>query len=116
MGAMDEAHERARLHWQCRRGMRELDLLLQAYLDHAYDGAADAERAAFRRLLDTRTSCCWNIFSGLAAERSGGLRCHRQDTPRRCGLTCAARAGSRFTWAQRMPGRWRSYRFCRSGT
>ncbi len=52
MGAMDEAHERARLHWQCRRGMRELDLLLQAYLDHAYDGAADAERAAFRRLLD----------------------------------------------------------------
>jgi antitoxin CptB len=49
---MEPAQERARLHWQCRRGMRELDLLLQGYLDGAYDTAADAERAAFRRLLD----------------------------------------------------------------
>jgi antitoxin CptB len=49
---MDPARERARLHWQCRRGMRELDLLLQGFLDHAYDAASAAERAAFRRLLD----------------------------------------------------------------
>jgi len=49
---MEPARERVRLHWQCRRGMRELDLLLQGYLDHDYDAAADAERAAFRRLLD----------------------------------------------------------------
>jgi antitoxin CptB len=49
---MEPALERARLQWQCRRGMRELDLLLQGYLDHAYDAAAEAERAAFRRLLD----------------------------------------------------------------
>lgn len=52
MDAPDPARERARLHWQCRRGMRELDLLLQGFLDRAYDAAADAERAAFRRLLD----------------------------------------------------------------
>jgi antitoxin CptB len=32
--------------------MRELDLLLQGFLDHAYDAASDIERAAFRRLLD----------------------------------------------------------------
>lgn len=51
-GAPDPARERARLRWQCRRGMRELDLLLQGFLDHAYDHAPDAERAAFRRLLD----------------------------------------------------------------
>ena len=49
---MDPIQERARLHWQCRRGMRELDLLLQGFLDHAYDTASAAERAAFRRLLD----------------------------------------------------------------
>lgn len=49
---MEPARERARLHWQCRRGLRELDLLLQGYLDHAYDAAGEEERAAFRRLLD----------------------------------------------------------------
>lgn len=49
---MEPDRERARLHWQCRRGMRELDLLLQGFLDHGYDAATAAERAAFRRLLD----------------------------------------------------------------
>lgn len=49
---MADAREHARLHWQCRRGMRELDLLLQGYLEHAYDAASGPERAAFRRLLD----------------------------------------------------------------
>ncbi|MCC6302587.1 MAG: succinate dehydrogenase assembly factor 2 [Gammaproteobacteria bacterium] len=51
-GAPEPARERARLRWQCRRGMRELDLLLQGFLDHAYDDAPGAERAAFQRLLD----------------------------------------------------------------
>jgi antitoxin CptB len=32
--------------------MRELDVLLVAYLEHCYDGAADAEKAAFRALLE----------------------------------------------------------------
>lgn len=49
---MEPARERSRLHWQCRRGMRELDLLLQGFLDHAYDTAPETVRAAFRRLLD----------------------------------------------------------------
>ncbi|MCC6208008.1 MAG: succinate dehydrogenase assembly factor 2 [Gammaproteobacteria bacterium] len=49
---LDPARELARLSWQCRRGMRELDLLLQDYLEHAYDAAAERERSAFRRLLD----------------------------------------------------------------
>lgn len=40
------------LRWRCRRGMRELDLLLGRWLDHGW-AAADADRrAAFRRLLE----------------------------------------------------------------
>ena len=39
------------LLWQCRRGMRELDLLLTRYLEQDYDRADAAEKAAFRRLL-----------------------------------------------------------------
>lgn len=46
---MDEA--RSRIHWQCRRGMRELDLLLQAFLDAGYDALTGPERDAFHGLL-----------------------------------------------------------------
>ena len=45
------SENRSRLRWQCRRGMRELDELLAAYLDCHYDGAPEHEKTAFRRLL-----------------------------------------------------------------
>ena len=43
--------ELARLRWRCRRGMRELDLLLTAYLDAGYVQADAAEKRAFGQLL-----------------------------------------------------------------
>jgi len=42
----------SRLRWQCRRGLLELDLALQAFLDRGYAVLTPCERAAFRRLLD----------------------------------------------------------------
>ncbi len=46
--------EVARVYWQCRRGMRELDLLLKNYLDHPRGYCLlDAKgRAAMETLLD----------------------------------------------------------------
>lgn len=44
--------QRARLAWQCRRGMLELDLLLQAFLDDQYDALTLDERRAFECLLN----------------------------------------------------------------
>ncbi len=41
----------ARLRWQCRRGMRELDELLGNYLQAGYGHASNSEKAAFRELL-----------------------------------------------------------------
>lgn len=41
----------ARLRWQCRRGMRELDVLLLGYLERRWPRASEREKAAFRRLL-----------------------------------------------------------------
>ena len=41
-----------RLRWQCRRGMKELDQLLVGYLDDRYDAASEADKAAFRALLE----------------------------------------------------------------
>ena len=43
--------EFARLRWQCRRGMRELDQLLCRYLERRYPEAGDAEKAAFAEFL-----------------------------------------------------------------
>jgi len=40
-----------RLRWQCRRGMRELDVLLQGFLDRGYAQLSDHQRATFEHLL-----------------------------------------------------------------
>ncbi len=41
----------ARLRWSCRRGMRELDLMLLAWLDQGYPNATEVQRDGFKRLL-----------------------------------------------------------------
>jgi antitoxin CptB len=43
--------ELAKLRWQCRRGSRELDLLLNRYLDTRYPLADEEEKARFVELL-----------------------------------------------------------------
>ena len=44
--------KRAQLQWLCRRGTKELDLVLQRYLDEAFDQADTAEQLAFFALLE----------------------------------------------------------------
>ena len=44
--------ELGRLRWRCRRGMKELDVLLGRWVDRHATTAAPAESAAFDRLLD----------------------------------------------------------------
>jgi len=39
------------LKWHCRRGMRELDLLLTTYLENTYPQATEDKKRAFRELL-----------------------------------------------------------------
>jgi len=41
-----------RVVWRCRRGMKELDLVLQRYLQHHWPRADAAEQALFERVLD----------------------------------------------------------------
>jgi len=40
-----------RIHWQCRRGMLELDDILQGFLDRGFDDLAQNERDHFENLL-----------------------------------------------------------------
>ena len=48
----DPLHSRNRLAWQCRRGMRELDVLLNSFLKHRYVRLDARERDSFARLLE----------------------------------------------------------------
>ena len=42
---------RARLYWQCRRGMLELDLLLQGFFEQKIDSLNEVELQSFDALL-----------------------------------------------------------------
>ena len=44
--------ELSKLRWQCRRGMKELDVALNAYLDKSFGIATEEEQQSFRELLD----------------------------------------------------------------
>jgi antitoxin CptB len=44
--------DEARMRWLCRRGMKELDLLLTRYFEDNYPAATEADRQAFRAILE----------------------------------------------------------------
>ena len=62
----------ARLRWHCRRGMRELDVLLMKYLDQVFPQAGSAAQAAFAALLELQDP-------ELLALLTGKLTCERKD-------------------------------------
>ena len=47
------APDEGRLRWRCRRGMKELDILLSRYMDERFYAAPPQEQEAFRRLLES---------------------------------------------------------------
>jgi len=44
--------DNGRLRWRCRRGMKELDVLLGRWLGECHTAASSEQRAAFERFLD----------------------------------------------------------------
>jgi antitoxin CptB len=44
--------EMSRLRWHCRRGMKELDVVLEGYLARYYADASAEDRKAFEALLE----------------------------------------------------------------
>lgn len=62
------------LRWRCRRGMRELDVLLERWLKTAWDEAGPDERAAFGQLLDHDDARLWDWLSGRVEPDNPMLR------------------------------------------
>jgi len=52
------------LRWRCRRGMRELDVLLTRYVDEQYASASAEHRQAFRSLLNSQDPLIYDYFLG----------------------------------------------------
>ena len=65
--------QRSRLAWRCRRGTKELDLLLRGWLDCAYDVAGAAERERFAALLELPDPLLASYLAGLARPEDAGL-------------------------------------------
>jgi len=51
--SQEENTELSRLRWQCRRGMLELDIFLEGFMDKAYLQLTPKEKQTFERLLET---------------------------------------------------------------
>lgn len=56
-----------RLRWKCRRGMLELDLVLQQFLERDYAALDPSARQAFEALLESGDEELWAVISGEAS-------------------------------------------------
>ena len=82
---MAEAGDPGRLRWRCRRGMKELDVILERFARAGLPRASAAEREAFERLLGLPDPLLAGYFLGgerpadpelrALADRIGDL-CH----------------------------------------
>ena len=61
---MSDEAELKKLRWRCRRGMRELDQLLERWLDREWRQSPTAQREVFLQLLDTEDDKLWRWFLG----------------------------------------------------
>jgi antitoxin CptB len=64
----------AKLQWQCRRGAKELDLLMQRYLETDYLLAADVEKALFDELLALEDDALMCILMGELDVETGEMK------------------------------------------
>ena len=51
-----DINNKARIHWACRRGMRELDISIMPFFEYEYDTLSDADKQLFIRLLENSLS------------------------------------------------------------
>ena len=65
--------EMSRLHWLCRRGMKELDIVLGAYLERHYAEAAAEEQARFRALLEMPDPDLYELLLGRDSSGDPGV-------------------------------------------
>ncbi|NNC23034.1 succinate dehydrogenase assembly factor 2 [Salinisphaera sp. USBA-960] len=66
----EPAEEKSRVRWHCRRGMKELDVLLERFMVTDYDGLTVAEHQALCHLLDNVDPDLYMMIMGRMAAAS----------------------------------------------
>jgi len=56
--------ELSRLRWLCRRGMKELDVVMGRYLEQRYASASSAEQDHFKALLEMPDPDLYDLLLG----------------------------------------------------
>ncbi len=64
--------ERGRIRWHCRRGMLELDLVLNHFFDNRFDQLSPAQKNALTRLLNLPDNDLWDLVTGRAKTDDAG--------------------------------------------
>lgn len=59
--------ELSRLRWLCRRGMKELDVVMSGYLEQYYTTASSKDQALFRDLLKLQDPELYGLLLGRSA-------------------------------------------------
>jgi antitoxin CptB len=66
--------DKARLRWQCRRGMRELDMLLGRFLDECFDELTPKQQLHFAELLGQIDANLYSWLVGLQSPEEPHLK------------------------------------------
>lgn len=64
----------AKLKWRCRRGMKELDVLLSKYLEDQYSNASEDEQNTFHVLLEQEDPHLYAWFLGRSQSDDAKLQ------------------------------------------
>ena len=61
---MEHRLKKGYLQWRCRRGTKELDVILTNFLDRQYENLPDSKLQEFNELLDLQDTQLWYWLSG----------------------------------------------------
>jgi antitoxin CptB len=64
MFVMSQRLKKGYLQWRCRRGTKELDVVLNRFLDNCYEQLSDTELNDFNQLLDAQDTILWYWLIG----------------------------------------------------
>ena len=68
----DKTTEQRRLAWRCRRGLLELDIVLQRFIASHFDDLTEQEMLAFDALLALPDNDFWNLITSNSLQQNGG--------------------------------------------
>lgn len=71
---MSERLKKGYLQWRCRRGTKELDVVLNGFLDAQYNAMSDTELVDFDALLNAQDTILWYWLSGQQRSEDKNLK------------------------------------------